>query len=246
MPGMFSGSITYICEHGEAGAMGLVINQPLDLTLRRSSITSTSRQRGLQDRRGPRRRPGAGRSRLRAASAIHRGSWDSHPARHGHACADHLPGHSRAIAAGDGPATSDRPGLRGLVRGPARGGDRQQQLAHAARRPPRSSSTRRSNSASARAAAILGIDMNLMTTRRPGTPDRCPASASPGACSPSTSACARSAWPWAISELATSEAAHGPARPGRPARLGEVARCSTSGSRSMSRRRPPEHGRLRQ
>lgn len=31
--GIFSGSITYICEHGEAGAMGIVINQPLDLTL---------------------------------------------------------------------------------------------------------------------------------------------------------------------------------------------------------------------
>jgi putative transcriptional regulator len=32
--GLFSGSITYICEHGEAGAMGIVINQPLDLSLR--------------------------------------------------------------------------------------------------------------------------------------------------------------------------------------------------------------------
>ena len=31
--GIFSGSITYICEHGEAGAMGIVINQPLDLSL---------------------------------------------------------------------------------------------------------------------------------------------------------------------------------------------------------------------
>lgn len=31
--GLFSGSITYICEHGEAGAMGIVINQALDLTL---------------------------------------------------------------------------------------------------------------------------------------------------------------------------------------------------------------------
>lgn len=31
--GIFSGSITYICEHGEAGAMGIVINQPLELTL---------------------------------------------------------------------------------------------------------------------------------------------------------------------------------------------------------------------
>jgi putative transcriptional regulator len=31
--GLFSGSISYICEHGEAGAMGIVINQPLDLSL---------------------------------------------------------------------------------------------------------------------------------------------------------------------------------------------------------------------
>ncbi|MDP5055182.1 MAG: YqgE/AlgH family protein [Congregibacter sp.] len=32
--GLFSGSITYICEHGEAGAMGIIINQPLDLSLK--------------------------------------------------------------------------------------------------------------------------------------------------------------------------------------------------------------------
>lgn len=31
--GLFSGSITYMCEHGEAGAMGIVINQPLELSL---------------------------------------------------------------------------------------------------------------------------------------------------------------------------------------------------------------------
>ena len=31
--GLFSKSITYICEHGETGAMGLIINRPLDLTL---------------------------------------------------------------------------------------------------------------------------------------------------------------------------------------------------------------------
>lgn len=31
--GIFSGSITYMCEHGEAGAMGIVINQPLELSL---------------------------------------------------------------------------------------------------------------------------------------------------------------------------------------------------------------------
>ena len=31
--GFFAGSVTYICEHGESGAMGLVINQPLDIEL---------------------------------------------------------------------------------------------------------------------------------------------------------------------------------------------------------------------
>jgi putative transcriptional regulator len=31
--GIFSQSVTYICEHGESGAMGIVINQPLDLSL---------------------------------------------------------------------------------------------------------------------------------------------------------------------------------------------------------------------
>ena len=31
--GIFPQSITYICEHGESGAMGIVINQPLELTV---------------------------------------------------------------------------------------------------------------------------------------------------------------------------------------------------------------------
>jgi putative transcriptional regulator len=31
--GIFAHSVTYVCEHGEAGAMGLVINRPLDLDL---------------------------------------------------------------------------------------------------------------------------------------------------------------------------------------------------------------------
>ncbi len=31
--GLFSHSVTYLCEHGESGAMGLVINQPLDLSV---------------------------------------------------------------------------------------------------------------------------------------------------------------------------------------------------------------------
>ncbi len=31
--GYFGHTVTYICEHGDHGAMGLVINQPIDLTL---------------------------------------------------------------------------------------------------------------------------------------------------------------------------------------------------------------------
>jgi putative transcriptional regulator len=31
--GIFSQSITYICEHGESGAMGIVINRPLDMSM---------------------------------------------------------------------------------------------------------------------------------------------------------------------------------------------------------------------
>ncbi|HMA98267.1 MAG TPA: YqgE/AlgH family protein [Wenzhouxiangella sp.] len=31
--GIFSHSITYICEHGESGAMGIVVNQTLDISL---------------------------------------------------------------------------------------------------------------------------------------------------------------------------------------------------------------------
>ncbi|HEY6131633.1 MAG TPA: YqgE/AlgH family protein [Halioglobus sp.] len=32
--GIFAQSITYICEHGESGAMGIIINRPLDLSVR--------------------------------------------------------------------------------------------------------------------------------------------------------------------------------------------------------------------
>ena len=31
--GLFAHSVTYLCEHGESGAMGLVVNQPLDLNV---------------------------------------------------------------------------------------------------------------------------------------------------------------------------------------------------------------------
>ena len=31
--GFFARSLTYICEHNETGAMGIVVNQPLDIDL---------------------------------------------------------------------------------------------------------------------------------------------------------------------------------------------------------------------
>src|ERR1700712_3041924 len=38
MPGMgdgtFAGSVVYLCEHSEKGALGLVINKPIDITLK--------------------------------------------------------------------------------------------------------------------------------------------------------------------------------------------------------------------
>ena len=38
MPGMvdetFSGAVVYLCEHSEKGALGLMINKPVDIRLR--------------------------------------------------------------------------------------------------------------------------------------------------------------------------------------------------------------------
>ena len=38
MPGMgdstFAGTVVYLCEHNENGALGLVINKPTDITLK--------------------------------------------------------------------------------------------------------------------------------------------------------------------------------------------------------------------
>src|SRR6185436_4665808 len=55
MPNMadphFSKSLTYICEHNEQGALGLVVNRPLDMTLSKLleqiSITVSSKECAL-------------------------------------------------------------------------------------------------------------------------------------------------------------------------------------------------------
>ena len=41
MPGMggetFAGTVVYLCEHTDKGALGLVINKPIDITLKACS-----------------------------------------------------------------------------------------------------------------------------------------------------------------------------------------------------------------
>jgi hypothetical protein len=75
MPGMaddtFAGTVVYLCEHTERGALGLVINKPIDIKLKNlfekvdlSWTRRTGRAAGVL------RRPGADRARLRAARGL--------------------------------------------------------------------------------------------------------------------------------------------------------------------------------
>ena len=99
MPAMadpnFVRSVTYICEHTEQGALGIVINRPLPMDLgdvfRQLALDRTDSSVAVAA--GPARRTRADRTRLRAARAdaqvgFHRGSQ-----RFG--APDHLPGHPR-------------------------------------------------------------------------------------------------------------------------------------------------------
>ena len=73
MPGMadetFAGAVVYLCEHTEKGALGLVINKPIDIKLRNlfEKVELTLDREDLAERAGVLRRPGADRARLRAA-----------------------------------------------------------------------------------------------------------------------------------------------------------------------------------
>ncbi|MGH8688754.1 MAG: YqgE/AlgH family protein [Burkholderiales bacterium] len=57
MPGMadpyFAKSLTYVCEHNDQGALGLVVNRPIDMTLQalfeRLSLPLSQRQHGLSE-----------------------------------------------------------------------------------------------------------------------------------------------------------------------------------------------------
>lgn len=73
MPNMadptFSGTVVYLCDHSERGALGLVINRPTDIDLESlfSRIDLEARNRAAFAYPRVLRRSGANRARLRAA-----------------------------------------------------------------------------------------------------------------------------------------------------------------------------------
>jgi putative transcriptional regulator len=81
MPSMldpnFSGTLTYICDHGEQGALGVVVNKPIELNLESlfSQIGLDLADDASARRAGLLRRPGAGGTRF----VLHRpvGKWGS-------------------------------------------------------------------------------------------------------------------------------------------------------------------------
>jgi putative transcriptional regulator len=79
MPGMgddtFAGTVVYLCEHNERGALGLVINKPIDIKLKNlfEKVELHARPRRPGRAAGVLRRPGADRARLRAAREAGRG-----------------------------------------------------------------------------------------------------------------------------------------------------------------------------
>jgi hypothetical protein len=84
MPGMadetFAGTVVYLCEHNEKGALGLVINKPIDIKLKNlfEKVELSAGPRRTGRAAGVLRRPGADRARLRAAREA-AGRDDSRP-----------------------------------------------------------------------------------------------------------------------------------------------------------------------
>ncbi len=132
--GIFSQSITYICEHGESGAMGIVINRPLDLSV--SEIfehlqISTSRDFSAVPVMA------GGPVQMDHGFVLHRNcdkTWEASLKVTSEITLTTSRDILRAIAQDDGPQRSpDCPGLRRLGRWPVGTGTGGKQLAHPAR-----------------------------------------------------------------------------------------------------------------
>ena len=170
----FSRTLTYICEHNEQGALGLVVNRPIDMTL------PTLFERvdlELRDRR-PRRRcrsTSAARCRPIAASCCtsRSGSWQSTlPVRDRIGLTT-----SRDILEARRPRRPAREkllvtlGYAGWAAGPARARDQAERLAHRRGARRTSSSTCRPRSASPRRWSC-SASISPACRTRPGMPDR--------------------------------------------------------------------------
>ena len=162
MPNMadpyFAKTLTYICEHNDQGALGLVVNRPIDMTLQalfeRLSLDAREPTQGRADLL---RRAGADRPRLRAARA--RGQLAVDAARARRDRPHHVQGHSRGGGPRRGPgAHAGHARLRRLVAGPARARAVAERLAHGGSARRRSSSTRPAEERLPAAMELLGLD----------------------------------------------------------------------------------------
>ena len=148
MPAMadphFAHTLTYVCEHNTDGALGIVVNRPIDMTLSAlfEQIDVPLADDELRDDAGAFRRSGAGRPRLRAASAARQLAVDARDQRR--ARAHDVEGRARGGRPRRGPEGRARlAGLRRLVGGPARAGARAERVADRRRPIPTCCSTRR-------------------------------------------------------------------------------------------------------
>ena len=177
MPSMadphFAHTLTYVCEHNEDGALGIVVNKPIDMTLSSlfEQIDVPLADAELRAHAGAFRRPGPGRSRLRAAPA------------------------ARQLAVDAGDQRRPRPhDVEGRARGgrPRRGPEGRAGLAGLRRLVGRASSSRRSRRTPGSPSRPT---RTCCSTRRPrrGCRRRCGCSASISRGCPTTSG-TRDAW----------------------------------------------------
>ena len=136
MPAMadphFAHTLTYVCEHNEDGALGIVVNKPIDMTLSAlfEQIDVPLADDALREVAGAFRRPGAGRPRLRAAPAARQLAVDARDQRRprAHDVEGRARGGRRAARARSDVLVSL--GYAGWSAGPARAGARAERLAH--------------------------------------------------------------------------------------------------------------------
>ena len=118
MPAMadpnFAHTLTFVCEHNKDGALGIVVNKPTDMTLstlfEQIDVPLANADRRQHARAF--RRPGAGRPRLRAASAARQLAVDACDQRR-HRAHD-VEGRARSRRAGR--RSGERPRFAGLRR----------------------------------------------------------------------------------------------------------------------------------